>query len=128
MLKNEINMNNSVLTPAVVIKAQVLAARTGKDPAYARAHSYAIAQWEYQALSYVISIHEAVLATDELPKVKDFPKTIGGLPLRRDDKLSPDRVIFHAEDGEQLAAITVLPIMSGFTLPEYTKDEGWLFE
>lgn len=136
MLKNELNMNYMVLTSAAVIKAQALAVRAGsKTPAYARAHIVAIMQWENQALNVIVSMYTDVLKEDEPSAFKDMPRTIAGLPLKTDNKLYPDRIIFHAEDGEQVAAITNLPIITGFDVtvfdtPELNEEtaKDWLFE
>ena len=131
LLKNEINMCGAVITPAAVIKAQVLAMQNdAKEAAYARAHPYAIALWESLALTVVLFSEWTTLEADEMPALREFPRTISGIPLRPDHKLYPDRIIFHDADDEQIAAITCLAIAAGFPIPELNGNTqlNWLFK
>jgi hypothetical protein len=132
----EVNANGAAISAAMAILAVVHA---DAAPEYVRAHPAQIASWLNQCMT-VNSELKVELLKGELPVIPRMTVTLGGVPLREDPKLFPDRVVYHSIDGTAVSRITGLAIPVGYDFPamwncntteEYErriKEEGWLFE
>ena len=136
----KVHANGAPLTPVMVMIAMVGAGRDHEVPAYARAHSAQITSWINAAIVCNTEF-KVELLENELPEFPPTKLTLGGIPLVRDDKLFPDRVVIHNAEGKPVARIVSLAIPMGFDdypalwnckdQAEYearVKNEGWLFE
>ena len=102
-----LNMCGASITPAAVMAAAVGAGRVGK-PAYARMHEAQQVAW----CNCSVEVGVIKFTETELPDMQ--PRTIGGIPIRVDNTLYPDRIVYHDENGTVLSKIECLGIPCGF--------------
>ena len=137
----KVHANGAALTSSMVMLAMVGAGRDHEVPTYARAHITQITSWINAAITCNTEITVELLE-NELPEFPPSKLTLGGIPLVRDDKLFPDRVVIYNAENKPVARIVGLAIPWGFEnyypalwnckdQAEYearVKNEGWLFE
>lgn len=134
----KVNMCGAPITAVAVLMAIVGAIRDKEVPAYVRAHAAQSASW----VNHCAAQAEIEFNPKEMPYFPTIKTTVGGLPIRIDNKLWPTTVVFHNETGKAVARIKGLAIPQGFKndfpalwncsneaeYEERVKREGWLFE